>query len=275
MTPSTVPPIGLGVYLVPPDHTATLVYQALKIGYRIIDTAQIYRNEAEVSAGVLLWLQEDPTRKRSEVYIVTKIWDLFHGSKARDAIAASIKKMCIPGVDYIDYFLIHSPNSNKLRRLQTYSALQEAKAQGYVQAIGVSNYGIHHLEEIFQWPGLIYPPCVNQIEAHPWLIRHELAQYCKRKNIIVQAYSPLAKGRKFSDPLLNRISSELHKSNAQVLIRWSIQMGYVPLPKTLQLDRLISNFQVWDFELSESQMKELSHENHYFVTGWDPTLYTG
>ncbi|GMM37451.1 hypothetical protein DASC09_047760 [Saccharomycopsis crataegensis] len=272
-----IPLIGFGVYLVPPLLTANLVYQALKAGYRLIDTAQIYRNESEVGEGVLRWISENPeSNKREDIFIITKIWDSFHGyESAKQSIKASIKKICVPGIDYIDLFLIHSPNSNKQKRLETYQALQESKDSNYVHSIGVSNYGINHLEELYNWKDLKYPPVSNQIEIHPWLMRSQLVDYCSRRQIICQAYSPLAKGRKFNDLTLNSIAKKYEKNNAQILIRWSVQKGFVVLPKTLQIDRLKSNFNIWDFELSNEDILSLEHEESYFITGWDPTLYNG
>ncbi len=272
-----IPVLGFGLYLVPPNLTADLVYRALKIGYRLIDTAQIYRNEQEVSQGITKWIKEDPiNNKRSDIFIITKIWDSFHGyENSKKSIKLSIRKLCIPGIDYIDLFLIHSPNSNQSRRLQTYQALQEAKDSGFVRSIGVSNYGIQHLQELFSWGGLVHKPATNQLELHPWLMRKELVQFCQANNILCQAYSPLAKGRKFNDQTLNNLLKKYNKNNAQILIRWSLQRSFVVLPKTLQLDRLQTNFQVWDFELSEEDLQQLDHEDDYYITGWDPTLYNG
>lgn len=270
-----IPVIGIGVYLVSVNTTSELVYQALKIGYRLIDTAQIYRNEHEVSIGVLKWINEDPANnKRKDVFIITKVWNSFHGlKKSSAALKYSVNKICLPGIDYIDLILIHSPTSTKQLRLETYSVLQTVVDSGYCRSIGVSNYSIDHLKELLDWKDLKYPPVVNQLEIHPWLMRIELVNFCSEHSILVQAYSPLTKSRKFNDIQLNQISKKYEKSNAQVLLKWSVQNKLIPVVKTMQLDRLYSNFQLWDWKLSDEDMKALNHPKDYYVTGWDPTLY--
>lgn len=273
----SMPAMGLGVYLIPPLMTKDLVFQALQCGYRLFDTAQIYKNEQEVSEGVRQWILLDPgLNKRSDVYIISKIWDSLQGSaNTKKSLKLSIRKMCLPGVDYIDLFLIHSPNTNRTLRLETYDGLQAAKESGYVKNIGVSNYGIHHLQELFEWLGLKYPPVVNQLELHPWLMRTELVEYCRRHDIVCQAYSPLSKARKFNDEILNSVAKKYNKTNAQVLLRWLIQHQFVPILKTMHPDRLVSNAKVWDFELSPEDIRSLEFTLDYFITGWDPTLYRG
>lgn len=158
------------------------------------------------------------------------------------------------GFDYIDLYLIHDPLSGKVKRLETYRALLDAQKAGKIRTVGVSNYGVHHLEEIRK-EGLPVPP-VNQIELHPFCRQKPIVKYCKKHGIVVQAYTPLVHGTA-SDPVLLHVAEEVKRSPFQVYIRWSLQRGFVPLPKSATLSRIRSNANVYDFELSEAQMSSL------------------
>lgn len=268
-----IPSFGLGVYLVENDFASADVYNALNIGYRLIDSAQIYKNEKSTADGIDKWLKEDPiNNKREDVFYTTKIADANHGyEKATKSLNESLEKAAPLG--YIDLVLIHSPQSDKERRLGTWKALQEFVEAGKIKSIGVSNYGIHHIKELLEWEGLKIKPVVNQVEINPWLMRKEIVAYCRENKIEVEAYSPLTRGHRFGEPILVKLAKKYNKDPAQILIRWSLQNGFIVLAKTIKLERLKSNFNVFDFQLSEDDVNELSHPDSYDHYCWDPVKY--
>lgn len=264
----TIPAVGLGAYLISP--AAKLVEQALDIGYRLIDTAQEYGNEREVGEGIAAWLAKDPRNKREDVIYTTKILNLNQGyARTWNSVKESLRK--VEQLKYIDLVLIHDPLTSTRTRLETWKALQEAVDEGLVKAIGVSNYGEHHLKELFEWEGLKYKPIVNQVELSPWLMRSELVDYCHELGVVMQAYCPLTTGAKLNDPTLIKIGKKYNKTAAQVLLRWNIERGVVVIPKSLTLERLKENFQLFDFKLTQEEFKELAHPEAYeLYCGWDP-----
>lgn len=271
----TIPITGFGVYQTPASKTSNLVYEALKVGYRHIDSARIYHNEAESVAGISKFLKDFPEVKRDDIFYTTKIWNDEQGYEStKTAIESSLERA--KDIEYIDLFLIHSSLTNKEKRLDTYKALQEAVATGKVKSIGVSNYGTHHLDELFSWDGLTVKPVVNQVELHPWLPRKDLQEYAKKYNFYLEAYSPLTQGQKFNDPELVAIAKKHGYSVVEVLLRWSYAQGFIPLAKTSTLERIKPNFDVLDHvELDEEDFKILEKPDSYEVLTWDPTKYQG
>lgn len=269
-----IPAIAIGVYKTPANEATTLVHKALQVGYRHVDSAQFYQNEKECIDGIGEWLKEDPSHKREDVFFTTKIFDTDHGyENTKLAVQKSLDNMKSVS-SYIDLILIHSPQSDKEKRLGSWKALQEFAEAGSVRSIGVSNYGVHHLKELYDWDGLKIEPSVNQVELHPWLMRNDIVGFSRSKGIVLEAYSPLVRGQKFDkDDKLIELSKKYQKSQAQILIRWSIQQGFVTLPKTSNPERLSSNFDVFNFELSEEDVDYLSNPDSYFVSSWDPTTY--
>lgn len=266
----TIPTIALGTYNLPRSHTTSIVEKALDEGYRHFDTAVLYQNEYEVAKGILNWLKKHPTVKRDEIFYTTKLWNTQFGyDNAKKAIKECVKS--VGDLGYIDLLLMHSPLGGKKLRIETWKALQEAVDEGLVKNIGVSNFGEKHLKDLFEWEGLEYKPVVNQIEISPWCMRQELADYCKREGLIVEAYAPLTHGYKLQEEGLVKIADELKKSPTQVLIRWSLQHGYVPLPKTKTPARLRENLGVYDFEIPDEKMKLLDHPEAYEPTDWECT----
>jgi len=241
----SMPLLGFGVFQNNNAEPSTL--EAFKVGYRHIDSAQLYQNEGQVA---------DAVRKsglnRSDVFITTKIMSRNHGyDSTKRGINSSLAQMKF---DYIDLFLIHDPLSGKARRLETYKALAEAKQAGKIKTIGVSNYGVRHLEEL-KAAGY-EKPSVNQIELHPFNQQRDIVKYCKDNDIVVQAYCPLVHGQ-MDHPVILEVSSKYNREPAQVLVRWSLQKGYVPLPKSARASRIKSNANVYDFELAEEDMQKL------------------
>ncbi|AEY94850.1 FABL209Cp [Eremothecium gossypii FDAG1] len=271
-----IPSVGLGVYQVSEQTVQDLVYEALEVGYRLFDSAQAYHNEDGVARGIAAWLKHAPGRRREDVYFTTKINTQNHGYEATKKSLEKSLHAAGP-LGYIDLVLVHAPMSDRTRRLGTWQALEEAVVEGQVRSIGVSNYGQQHLSELLGWEGLKIRPVVNQVEINPWLCRQELVQYCRENNIAVQAFSPLMRGKRLDDPILQKVAHQYDKGVAQILVRWSIQMGFIVLPKTAKKERLAPNFDIWDFELSAETMSELTHPDDYFVTAprWDPTTYEG
>lgn len=240
-----MPHLGLGVYQ--NYTTKDSVEQALAAGYRHFDTAQAYKNEAHVAQGV-----RASGIPRDQVFITTKIISKFHGYESTlKAVNESLERM---ELDYIDLFLIHNPHSGSALRLATYRALLTARSLGLVRSVGVSNYGIHHLTEILD-AGLELPS-VNQIELHPHCQQREIVNWCKERGIVVQAYCPLMRGN-VNEGVVGEIAQRMGRDGAQILLRWSLQKGFVPLPKSANPARIVSNIQVYDFELSDEDMARI------------------
>ncbi|KAH3666573.1 hypothetical protein WICMUC_005642 [Wickerhamomyces mucosus] len=269
----TIPVSGFGLYQTPPDVTTKLTYEALKVGYRHIDSAKIYGNEAEGAQGIANFLKDHPNVKRSDIFFTTKIWNDDHGYElTKKAIETSLEKT--QDIEYIDLFLIHSPKSDKEKRLGTWKALQEAVSTGKVKSIGVSNYGTKHLDELYSWDGLTIKPVINQVELHPWLPRKDLQKYAEKYDYLLEAYTPLTQAKKFDDPELVSIAKKHGYTPAQVLLRWSYAQGFIPLAKTATIERIKPNFTVLDdVELDEEDYKLLDKPDSYEVLTWDPTVY--
>ncbi|OWB77059.1 peptidase activity protein [[Candida] boidinii] len=270
---NTIPAVGLGVYLASPEDASNIIYKSLNLGYRHVDSAAFYHNEFASAEGIAQWLAEDPVNnKREDVFYTTKIWNADHGyEKTKKAIEVALEKA--KSIDYIDLILMHSPQSDFEKRHGSWLALQEAVDSGKVKDIGVSNYGVKHIVELLNYPDLKYKPVVNQIEIHPWFIRNDINDFCKKNNIVLEAYSPFAKGRKFDDPILKKVADKYGKTPAQILVRWSLDKGFVVLPKSVKEERAASNIDVFDFKLKNEDIKLLDEQDAQMCTGWDPTTY--
>ena len=243
-----MPLFGLGVWAAEPGReTYDAVVHALKTGYRHIDTAQMYGNEKDVGDAL-----KDSGVPREEVFLTSKVWESDHGYEATlKAFDACLRKMSL---DYIDLYLIHWPASGP--RIETWKALEKIKKNGLCKSIGVSNYAPHHLEEIMKLSG--EKPVVNQIELNPFLQQQKIAEFCNKEGIHLTGYCPLARGRRFNDPELSRISLETGKSPAQVMIRWALERGQTVIPKSSRPLRIEKNAEVFDFSLNEGQMRTLN-----------------
>ncbi|KZT59076.1 Aldo/keto reductase [Calocera cornea HHB12733] len=241
-----MPRLGLGVYK--NDDVGPACDAALAAGYRHIDSALVYYNEKGVGEAV-----RRSGIPRNEVFITSKVWSQRHGyEEAKAAVEDSLADFKF---DFLDLYLIHDPLSGKQKRIETWRALVEKQKEGKLRTIGVSNYSAKHLEEIKE-AGLPMP-AVNQLELHPWCQQKPIVDYCDAHGIVVQAYTPLTRGKYFDDPALVKICETHHKSPAQVLVRWSLQRGFVPLPKSSNPQRVRDNADVYDFELTAEEMKAL------------------
>lgn len=241
----TMPSIGLGVYL--NEECAEACRVALQNGYRMIDGARYYENEVQVGVGV-----GKSGVKREDVFITSKV---FHDDFTYDGTTAALKdSIANLGSSYYNLYLTHSAIGGKDARLAAYRALLDGKANGMIKSVGVSNYSAKHIEEIRE-AGLDMP-VVNQIELHPFCQQKPIVEYCKKNNIVVQAYSPLVRGA-LDNKVIQELSTKYSKDPAQILVRWSLQRGFVPLPKSSQPERIISNGQVFGWEIEPTDMAKL------------------
>ena len=256
-----IPVLGLGVYQTPPGRvTQNAVKFALNVGYRHVDTARIYGNEADVGEAV-----RKSGVPREQLFVTTKLWngDQGYDSTLR-AFEASLKRL---GFDYVDLYLIHFPVPET--RKESWRAMKALLEKGKCRAIGVSIFTIPHLEDLLEDNELT--PAVNQVEFHPFLYQKELLEYCQRKGIQVEAYSPLARGEKLKHPRLTALATKYSKSPAQLMIRWSLQHGLVVIPKSTREERIRENSQVFEFEISAEDMRLLDSLNEDLRLNWDPT----
>ncbi|KAH8693163.1 putative aldo-keto reductase [Talaromyces proteolyticus] len=265
-----MPLIQLGVYLTSGRETENAVKYALEAGYRGIDSAQQYRNEREVGRSILQFLESEKTKldglKREDIFFTSKLASNISYDATRQSIKKSIQAS---GLGYIDLFLIHSPYGGKKKRLECWRALEDAYAEREILAVGVSNYGIKHLEELLGTNPRVRP-AVNQIEVHPFNTRTEIVSFCQQNDIVVEAYAPLARAYRFRHPTIVALAEKYGCTPAQLMVRWSLQHGYVPLPKSSQADRIVSNAQVGGFEIGDEDMQVLDGLDEYLVTDWDP-----
>ena len=244
---NSMPLLGLGVWDAKSGkETYDAVIHALSKGYRHIDTAEMYGNEKDVGSAVI-----DSGIAREEIFITTKLWDSGLGyDHALNAFDVSLKKL---NLEYIDLYLIHWPEKGSRREI--WSALERIKKEGRSLSIGVSNFAPKHLNEILITAD--FTPTVNQIEMSPFLHQQEISSFCKKENIHLTGYCPLARGTRFNNPLLCRVAEETNKTAAQVMIRWAIQNGNTVIPKSVRPKRIEENADVFDFELREDQIKIL------------------
>lgn len=251
-----IPCLGFGTWKAPDGEIACeSVKTAIRCGYRHIDTAAAYRNEESVGRGI-----RESGIPREELFITTKLHNNEHSY--REALAAFDASMKRLGLDYLDLYLIHWPNPMKYRgrwqqaNADTWKAFEELYAAGKIRAIGVSNFLPHHLEELAKTASIT--PMVNQIRLCPGETQPETSAYCKAHNILLEAYSPLGSGNIFQVPEMNRFAEKYKKSVAQICLRWSLQMGYLPLAKSVTASRIEENTQIFDFTLSDEDVSTIA-----------------
>ena len=244
---TTIPQLGFGVFQVPPDETAATVASALEVGYRHIDTAQMYRNEQGVGEAIAA-----SGIVRDELYVTTKLNNGFHRpDDARRAFDESLTRL---GLDRVDLFLIHWPLPTRYDGdfVSTWQTLVEFQKDGRATSIGVSNFQAAHLDRIIEETGVV--PAVNQIEAHPFFGNEEVRAASAGHGIAVEAWSPIAQGAVNDDPTIQGIASRLGRTPAQVALRWHVQRGDIVFPKSMRAERMAENFAIFDFELSPEDM---------------------
>ncbi|MCG7580004.1 aldo/keto reductase [Mycolicibacterium sp. OfavD-34-C] len=246
-----IPQLGFGVFQIPPDDTADAVKTALDIGYRHIDTAEMYQNEKGVGDGI-----RHAGIDRSEVFVTSKLNNGFH--KPDDARRAFDDTLSALGFDYVDLFLIHWPLPTLYGGdyVSTWKTLEEFKKDGRARSIGVSNFQVEHLKRLAQETETV--PAVNQIEVHPYFVNNEVRVYGQQHGIGTEAWSPIAQGKVLDDPVITRIAEATGKSPAQVVLRWHIQRGDIVFPKSVTPQRIKDNFALFDFELGQDDVDAIT-----------------
>ena len=243
-----MPLLGLGVYDMYEQEAEKAVNTALEIGYRLIDTASMYRNEKEIGNAI-----RSSKVPRADIFVTTKLNNTDQGyDAALKAFDTSLKKL---QTDYIDLYLIHWPI--KPKRKETWKALEKIYTQKLVKSIGVANYLVPFLEELELYGAVV--PALNQVEFSPYLFSESMLQYCRQHHIQLQAYSPLVRGKKMNDPRLLKLAEKYHKTPAQIILRWNIELGVSPIPKSVSPARLLENFSIFDFQLQRGRSE--FHEN--------------
>jgi 2,5-diketo-D-gluconate reductase A len=248
---NAIPQLGFGVYQIPPEETAGAVGRALEIGYRHIDTAEMYGNEAEVGEAV-----RASGLDRGDVFVTSKLSNAFHEpDDARRAFDETLSEL---GFDYVDLFLIHWPLPTRYDGdyVSTWKTLEEFKQDGRARSIGVSNFQIEHLERLASETGTV--PAVNQIEVHPYLTNEAVRAYGREHGIVTEAWSPIAQGGVLEDPTITQIAEKVGKTPAQVVLRWHVQRGDIVFPKSVTPSRMEENFDLFDFELEAADVEEIT-----------------
>ena len=263
---NTMPALGLGVAELSDDETERAVSTALEIGYRLIDTGAVYGNEAAVGRAVAA-----SGIPRAELFITTKLANADQGiTSTQAACKASLERL---GLDYIDLYLIHWPAPQLGKYVDSFGGLIQSRGDGLVRSIGVCNFTEEHLSMVMDLT--FVTPAVNQIELHPLLNQAELRAANAEHNIVTEAYSPLAVGRLLDNPTVTSIAAEYSRTPAQVLIRWSLQLGNVVIARSAKPERIANNIDVFDFELAAEHMDALNGLNDGTRVREDPLTYTG
>jgi 2,5-diketo-D-gluconate reductase A len=259
-----IPQLGFGVFQVPPEDTADVVTRAFETGYRHIDTAAAYQNEAEVGQAF-----RASGLDREDVFITTKCFNSDHGyEEAQHAFGQSLERL---GLDYVDLYLIHWPVPSRDRYVETWRAFIDLQSRGLVRAIGVSNFQPDHLRRIVDETGVT--PAVNQVELHPRLQQPGLRREHADRGIVTEAWSPLAQGAVLDDPAITAIADAHGKPPGQVVIRWHLQLGNVVIPKSVTPERIEQNFDVFDFHLTDAEMSAIEALDAGERTGPDPDTF--
>ena len=248
-----MPRLGLGLYQASGDETVSAITDATAMGYHLFDTASAYKNEEQVGEGI-----RSCGIPREQLFVTTKIWNTAQRiGNVEGAFERSLDRL---GLDYVDLYLVHWPVPGCY--LDTWHVLEEIYKSGRVKAIGVSNFNQFQLDDLLMHSGIV--PAVNQIEYHPLFCQDELRHFCQKNGIVVQAYSPLARGAYLDRDVLVHIAEKHHRSVAQVVLRWILQKCVCVIPKTVRTDRLLENSQIFDFELDEVEMATIDSLNENY-----------
>jgi 2,5-diketo-D-gluconate reductase A len=261
---NSIPQVGLGVFQTPPDDTERAVSTAFEAGYRHIDTAAAYRNERGVGAAIA-----NSGLAREDVYITTKLWNADQGyDSTLKAFDASMARL---GIDYLDLYLIHWPMPSKNTFVDTFKAFSHLRDQGRIRSIGVSNFEPEHLRILVDATGIV--PAVNQVELHPLFQQEELRETHAQLGVATEAWAPLGQGALLDNPTVTAVAERHDKTPAQVLIRWHMQLGNIVIPKSVTPERIVSNFDVFDLELSDQDMASISSLGDGTRLGPDPRTF--
>ena len=260
----SIPQLGFGIWNVPKDSTAEVVASALKLGYRLLDGAYIYQNEAGLGEGI-----RQSGLPRDEIFITTKVWNSDQGKdKARMSVERSLKAI---GLDQLDLVLIHWPAPKQDLYVETWKALIGMREEGLIRSIGVSNFNEDHLDRLIVETDVV--PVVNQIEVNPKLQQDALCAANQERNVITQAWTPLGNGASFEDEPIRSIANRVGKSPAQVILRWHLQSGRVVIPRSTNPGRQAENMDLFDFELTDAEMEQFKKLDAGVRTGPDPLKF--
>lgn len=261
-----IPSLGLGVFQIPDEDTAEVVSKGISNGYRLIDTAQIYGNETGTGIGIKKGLAATGL-SREDLFVTSKVWnDHLTYAETISAFEETLDRLAL---DYLDLYLIHWPGKDAFK--EAWQALEDLYAAGKIKAIGVSNFEIHHLEELLAFAKVV--PVVNQVELHPKLSQQALRDFCETHDIKVQAWSPLMQGKLLADPTIKTIAEKHQKTPAQIILRWDIQQDILLVVKSVHEKRMQSNAAVFDFALDETDMRRLNQLNESLRSGPDPEVF--
>jgi len=256
-----IPQLGFGVFQIKPDETKAATLTALEVGYRHIDTAEMYGNEVGVGEAV-----RESGLKRDEIFVTSKLNNGFHEpQKALDAFQRSLDDL---DIEFLDLFLVHWPLPGVGDYVDTWKAMEKMYESDRLRAIGVSNFQIHHLERLIKDTSIV--PAVNQIEIHPYLTQDALRDFDSSHGIATEAWSPIAQGKVLDDPFIVAIAEKLGKTPAQVVLRWHIQRGEIVFPKSVTRKRVEENFDLFSFEIEAADMAEITAQNRDERTGPNP-----
>jgi 2,5-diketo-D-gluconate reductase A len=260
----TIPQLGFGVFQIEPENTRAATLAALEVGYRHIDTAEMYGNERQVGEAV-----RESGVDRDDVFVTSKLNNGYHAyDDALNAFDQSLKDL---GFDYLDLFLVHWPLPKVGDFVETWKAMEEIQRSGRVKAIGVSNFQRHHLQRLFDETEIV--PAVNQIEVHPYLVQHDLRAFGAEHGIATESWAPLAQGKVIDDPTLRRIGEAHDKTSAQVTLRWHLQRGDIVFPKSVTPSRIAENLDILDFALTDDEVGEITALNRDERIGPDPDTF--
>jgi len=260
----SIPQFGLGVFQVPPEKTFENVTFALNAGYRHLDTARAYQNEAQVGQAV-----KASGLSREEVFITTKLWN----TDQTDAIGTLKESLGLLETEYVDLYLIHWPAPGHGNYVQAWTALVEAQKEGLARAIGVSNFQASHLRQIVEATGVT--PAVNQIELHPLLTQPGLRREHADRGIVTEAWSPLAQGAVLDDAVITEIAAAHSRTPGQIVLRWHVELGNVVFPKSMTPSRIEENIDIFDFELTTEEVERIEALDRGHRTGPDPDTFNG
>jgi 2,5-diketo-D-gluconate reductase A len=260
----SIPQLGFGVFLIEPDETKDATLAALEVGYRHIDTAEMYGNEAQVGEAV-----RASGIDRDDIFVTSKLNNSFHDYE--DALNAFDQTLKDLAFDYLDLFLVHWPLPGVGDFVETWKAMEEIYRSGRCRAIGVSNFQKHHLQRLFDETEIV--PAINQIEVHPYLTQDELRAFGAEHGIPTEAWSPLGRGAVLEEPTLVQIAKQHDRTPAQVTLRWALQRGDIVFPKSVNRHRMEENFDVFGFELSQDEIDQISALNRDERIGPDPDAF--
>ncbi len=260
----TIPQLGFGMFKVPPDEAFDTARTAIEVGYRHLDTAQMYGNEAGVGAAV-----RGSGLPREDFFVTSKLNNGYHDPD--DALTAFEQSLATLDIGYLDLFLIHWPLPKVGDFLDTWHAMETIYSSGKVRAIGVSNFEPDHLQRVLDGADVV--PAVNQVEIHPYLIQQELRAFNEQHGIATEAWSPIARGKVLDDPAVRRVAEEVGQAPSQVVLRWHIQRGDIVFPKSSHRDRMVENFDIFGFSLDPDQMDAITALDRGERTGPHPDVF--